>query len=285
MAVARFFLIVSLLMRLMALLPPHSAEHVRRILPRTEIAFANTWDALSNSLRTGAFCSALIDPQTGGDNTVTALRVVGRHPQAHIFAYVDLTATSLRAIFKLSKCGLEDVFVHPVRAGDKRFLNAIENVNAETLASDVLAAIDVKLRKLSPRVMGAVFDLFRRPSRYQSSADLASEADVSVRSIYRELNEADLGTPRRLITIAKVIHGYSYVVGSSTTIREACDKLGYTEPEVFSAHMRQHLGAGLSSLRNAGSSGEHLLTLIEDLFKPGALRYHPLTGRLKNRAV
>jgi AraC-like DNA-binding protein len=282
---ARFFLLPSVLMRLLALLPPHFANHVRRILPRTEIAFASTWDELSNSLRTGAFCIALIDPQTGGDNTATALRVVGHHPQAHIFAYVDPSPPSLQSIFKLSKCGLEDVFVHPVRTGDKRFLNAIENVSAESLASDVLAAIDLKQRTLSPRVMAAVFDLFRRPCRYQCSTDLAIEAGVSVRSIYRALNEADLGTPRRLITIAKVIHGYSYVVGSSATLREACDKLGYTEPKVFSAHLRQHMGAGLSSLRKAGSSGEHWLTLIEDLFKPGALRSEPLTGRLKNRAV
>ena len=268
-------------MPLVALLPKHSADHIRNILPRTPITFASTWDELGKLLRSDTFEAALIDPQTGGDNTVAALGIVNHHPRTHVFAYVEPTAPSLRAIFRLSKHGLEGVFVHPVRAADKRFLSAIEKISGDSLASDVLAAVEPKLQGLPLPVLTSVRDLFHRPYRYQTATDLATEAGISPRGVYRALNKAQFCTPRTLITMAKVIHGCCYIHGSATPIREVSSKLGYRKSELFLTHVREHLGIRASSLRRRVNSNELLLPLIEGLYKPAALRRHARKAALR----
>jgi AraC-like DNA-binding protein len=265
-----------------ALLPKHSAEHVRSILPRTPITFANTWDELSKLLRSHAYDGALIDPETAGDNTAAA-KIINEYPRVHIFAYVEPTASSLRKTFRLSKQGLEDVFVHPVRSTDQRFLNAIEKVRGDNLASDVLAAVEEKLRGLPLSVLIAVRDLFRRPYRYQNAKDLANEAGISLRGVHRALQKAEFCTPRTLITMAKVIHGCCYVHRSQTAIQEVSNKLGYRKSELFSTHVRKHLGMRPSNLRRRLNSGELLLSLIEGLYKPAALRRHARKSRATER--
>lgn len=266
--------------RFAALLPAQSAEHVRRILPQTSIVFARSWDELSELLGTRTFRGALIDPQISGEDTRAALRIVRHYPRTHIFAYVEATAPSLQAIFRLSKYGLDDVFVHPVKAGDKRFLNAIEKVSGDQLASDVLTAVECKLQVLPAPILHSILDLFRRPYRYQHACDLASECGVSIRSLYRAMYKANLGTPRKLITMAKAIHGCCYVQNSATTLREASAKLGYSQSEMLSSHIREHLASRPSRLRQLVSTDELLIRLIEGLNKPPELHLDRRARRL-----
>ena len=245
--------------------------------------FADSWSELHKLLRADAFAGALIDPQAGGDHTASALQIVRQNPGAHVFAYVAPTPESLLSILTLSKHGLEDVFVHPVRLGDKRFVNAMEKVSGDRMASDVLGAVDGKLRVLDFGVMAAVLDLFHRPYRYQTAADLASQAGISVRCLYRALREAEFGTPRKLITMAKAIHGYCYVFAAGAQVREVRDKLGYGSSKAFSAHILEHLGIRASRLRRRMDREELVLRLIEDLNKPRDLRRELRVRRLSGR--
>ena len=256
------------LLRLAALLPERSAQHLRRVVPQAQIVFANTWKDLSVLLRTDCFQAALIDPQTGGDNTATAITLIYRYPRVRIVAYIEATAPNLHAVFKLSAHGLEDVFVHPVRPGDPRFLNAIEKIGGDKLASDVLAAVEPKLKALPLSVRRALVDLFHRPYRYQTASDLATEAAVPNRTLYRTLSEAEFDTPRKLMVMAKVIHGLGYARSSEVTIQQVSRKLGYESPPVFSRHVRAHFAENPSRLRSLTNSEWLVMELLERLWKP-----------------
>lgn len=257
---------------LAALLPVRFAEHIRRYFPLTPIAFVQRWDDLDRLLNTGSFLGALIDPRATDDGIEAALRIIARHPNTRMLAYVEMSAANIHAVFRLSTRGLDDVFLHPVRPSDRRFQNAIEKIAGEKLASDVLAAVDSKLKQLPDGVRTAIFDLFYRPYRYIDSSDVATAAGVPIRSLYRALSKAQLPTPGELVAVAKSIHGYSLVRHTSTTIREATQKVGYSEPAIFSKHVRKHLGDYPSVLRSLPSSEPILICLIETLCKPRALR-------------
>jgi hypothetical protein len=82
--------------------------------------------------------------------------------------------------------------------------------------------------------------------------------------------------------MAKVIHGCCYLHASQTTVREVSKKLGYRKSESFSMHAREHLGIRTSSLRRRLNSDELLLSLIEGLYKPPALRRQAKKLRLRD---
>ena len=82
-----------------------------------------------------------------------------------------------------------------------------------------------------------------------------------------------------------MIHGCCYVHSSAATIREASKKVGYAESEVFSAHVRKHLGIRPSNLRKLVNSDELFLGLIECLYKPAALERDPGPGQIKKRST
>ena len=258
--------------QLAALLPKHATDHIQRIVPRTVIVPTKTWDELGGLLRTHVIRGALIDPRRGADDTTAALGLIAQNPRAAIFAYVEPNARSLLDVFALSKGGLEDVFLHPVRANDMRFLNAMEKICGSCLASDVLVAIDNRVRALPWPVRRAVRDVFNRPRRYQTATDLANEAGVSVRSLYRSLEGAEFVTPRKLITMAKVIHACGYLRESQHTIRDVSAKLGYAEPEALSIHVRTRVGVTPARVRTQADSEGLLLSFIEELNKPRGLR-------------
>ena len=213
------------------------------------------------------------------------MRILARYPSTPMLAYVEMSAQNMHAVFRLSAHGLQGVFLHPVRPGDRRFLNAMEKIAGDKLASDVLAAIDSKLNALPHSVRTAVIDLFHRPYRYTDSSDVATAAGMPMRSLYRAFSKAELRTPRELVAMAKSIHGYSFVHRTATTIREATKKVGYNEPAIFSKHVRRYLGDYPSALRSLPSSEPIVMSLLETLYKPRALGRRLSAPLSKNRPL
>jgi AraC-like DNA-binding protein len=258
-------------MRLAALLPSNSIEHVQTLLPERRTTFATSFEELGEVLSIERPGAVLVDPHSDGDQTDAVVEMISRYPRARFIAYVQRTALSLRAVFRLSKHGLEDVFVHPVRPSDSRFLNTIRKIEADTLALDVLAAAEGKLAQLTPELEEVIFDLFRRPYRYESVSDLAAEARISIRGLYRELERCECASARKLISMAKVIHGFSYLQCSPRAIGEVARKLGYSTQDSFSKHMLQHLGMRPTAITSTITPESALLHLIEAVQKPSQL--------------
>jgi AraC-like DNA-binding protein len=259
-------------LELAALLPKRSADHIRRIVPETSIVFARGCDELRQILSTGLVACALIDPNTDGDNTVSLLDLMEKHPEARIIAYVEATPSSLQAVFRLSKHGLEQVFLHPVNPRDRRFLNAIENLSAHNLSYDLISALEPQLAALPLPIMGALVDVFRRPYRYKTANDIAYEAGVSTRSLYRAFQLVPFGPPKQTLAVAKVAYGYCNFCTGKQSIADLSHQLGYTKPFCFSNQVRHYLGNSPTDLRRTGNKADVFIALVESLCKPPALQ-------------
>jgi AraC-like DNA-binding protein len=150
-------------------------------------------------------------------------------------------------------------------------LKAIESGAGQGIGFDLLAAIETKLAVLPPRVTDAIADLFSRPARYETASDLAHEAEIPVKQLYREFSKATLRSPKKLVACAKTIHGYGYLRFTNYPEGAVRKKLGYSDQQCFSRQVASVLGCRPRELRNALSPEELLLHLIEWMYRPSGL--------------
>jgi AraC-like DNA-binding protein len=62
------------------------------------------------------------------------------------------------------------------------------------------------------------------------------EAGVAIVSVYRNLDAALLGSPKRLLVAAKVLRGFSYLRDPGYSVLDVSIKLGYKTARIFSQH-------------------------------------------------
>ena len=253
------------------LLPTSSADRLRRLLPKHELRVAVSWKGLDSTLAEGVGV-AMFDPTVNGTCGVAeAVGALRKHSGISLLAYATPTPQNLRAVFQLSKWGLRHVFVYKDFKTETRLVNAIESIAGENIASNLLATVETKLAVLPPRVTEAVTDLFARPSRYETGSDLARQAEIPVKQLYRAISKAGLRPPKQLVACAKTIHGCGYLRFSEYPERLVREKLGYSDPQCFSRQVASVLGCRPRELSQALCSEELLLRLIEWMYKPSEL--------------
>jgi AraC-like DNA-binding protein len=208
----------------------------------------------------------VLDPSASGSLDVTAvIDLLRKHPSVPFLAYVSLAPHNLKAVATLSRHGLADVIVHPV---DDRVLCAtVEACSKTRLVGGLLGMLEIAIAKLSPSVCRAVQDLFKRPNRYETGADIAISAGIGVKSVYRDFQAAHLGTPKKMVTVAKLLYGYSHLLNSRLSMAEISVKLGYSSPRIVADHSGKVFGCRLSSLRNA-SEDEVVMALLDWFYRP-----------------
>jgi AraC-like DNA-binding protein len=62
------------------------------------------------------------------------------------------------------------------------------------------------------------------------------EAAVAIVSVYRNLDSARLGSPKRLLVAAKVLRGFGYLRDPGYSVLDVSIKLGYKTARIFSQH-------------------------------------------------
>jgi len=253
------------------LLPTSSADRLRRLLPKHELRVAASWKGLDSTLAEGVGM-AVFDPTVNGTFGVAeAVGALRKHSGISLLAYVTPTPQNLRAVFQLSNSGLRHVFVYQDLKSEVSLSKAVDSIAGQGVAFDLLATVETKLAVLPSRVIEAVTDLFARPSRYETGADLAREAGIPVKQLYRDLSKAGLRPPKQLVACAKTIHGYAYLRFSKYPERLVRKKLGYSDAKCFSRQIASVVGCRPRELSQALSSEEVLLRLIEWMYKPGVL--------------
>jgi AraC-like DNA-binding protein len=255
-----------------AFLPNDSAQRVRSLLPRHDVRLAGSCREFESLLRDGARI-ALIDPTAGVTNGLSELTAVWlRHPNATLVAYVIPSPANLKAVFRMSRLGLSHVFVHNDLRTEAQMLSTIESLAGHHLAVDLLAAVETKLKTLPLAVHQAVIDLFEHPKRYDTGQDLARQAGVTTKQLYRDFTKAGLRPPKQLVLLAKTIHAYGYLHFGNLPSRLAQKKVGYRSADRFSRHTYSIVGCQPADLRGAINTDELLLRLIEWMFKPYHVR-------------
>jgi AraC-like DNA-binding protein len=136
----------------------------------------------------------------------------------------------------------------------------------------VLRAMETRITRLPPELSRTVVDLFERPHRYDCGEDIARDARISVRSLYRAFERSGLGSPKKMLTVAKLARGYTYLVSSSTRLGRVSQRIRYSRPRLFSEAVGEVFGCSPCKLRKHSDSNEVVLQLLEWLYKPGPLR-------------
>jgi AraC-like DNA-binding protein len=247
------------------MLPATSADYLRAVVDRDSIVTARSWGELEMLLEKHLLSSVLIDPSAAGIEVSSASRLIAKHRSTPFLTYTPLTAESLRVVAELSKFGLADAIVHPAPA--QTILRVVERVFIHPLAQSFLTELEPSFAHLPPGVVAAILDLFRRPRRYASGADVGREAGITSTTLENSMNGANLGPAKKLVILAKLLLAHEYLRESHHQVGFICKRVGYAHRRVFAEHTRVVFWCSPLALRSRNPD-EILMTALEWFYKP-----------------
>lgn len=254
-------------MKLATFLPVSSADHVQTTVGRESVLHSRSWGELESLLARQSITAVLVDPAADGvGDTNTVLKFLKKHLSVPFLAYVALKADTFARVAKLSKHGLAGAILHP--ADERTLLNAVEKVSANSLAREFVGPFEASLGKLPPPVVEAIRDLFEQPQRYQFATDIALESGTTPAKVNRHMKSAELGSAQKLLILAKLLRGYSYLRNSELTVEGVSRKLGYSDRRAFGTHTQDVFGCSPSRLRDVADRGEIVKASLEWFYKP-----------------
>jgi AraC-like DNA-binding protein len=264
-------------MKIVAYLDTTSIPFVMTALSEFRLEKAESWEEISALVADNQAAAVLVGPTVDGYVDVEALlALLNQHPLVPFFAFLALHPSNLRPILRLSQAGLAGVFFRPVALSAARFVNAVESAIADRFAFGFLKLIEARVGFLDSGLSAAVLDLFKHPRRYISAGDLAVQARLPYREVYRGFSRVGLGSPARLVKVAKVLRGYWYLQYRNNSISEASRKLGYPTARLFSVQFRDIVQCQPSRIRPNIPPPEIVMQCAEWLSKPKcASENHP----------
>jgi AraC-like DNA-binding protein len=244
------------------------------LLPNAQLYEADSWEDLGAQIRDRTTSAVVLDPWVNGKMRLDAgVRLLRQKPLMPVFGYVPPTPWHLRAVFTLSRHGMNGVFVQGHAGDHTRLANAISRLGENDLAYDLLARVERGLGVVPPALFTTVRDVFERPARYDNAGDIAHAAQMPVKEVYRAFHTSDLGRPKRLIVAAKILKAYSLLREGKNDIQTVCDKLRYASRELFSDQVRSVLSVTPSALPCCDSQEEIVMAVLEWVYRPGRLAH------------
>jgi AraC-like DNA-binding protein len=221
-----------------AFLPTRLLTHVKHVFAdEPELLIAASWQELESFIRRKPVSVVVLDPAADGIMNVAAVAsLLKRYPSLPLIAYVTLHAPQFSAVAQLGRLGLKEVVLHRFDDAPEGFKERVERLEGNALTHDVIEALRDRLAQLPRQLSVAVENLFEQPHRYASALDLAMEAGIAIVSVYRNLDGAQLGSPKRLLIAAKVLRGFGYLRDPGYSVLDVSIKLGYKTARIFSQH-------------------------------------------------
>jgi AraC-like DNA-binding protein len=256
-------------MAIAAFLAHDTTEFLKKRIPAGDILFARSWRELDTYVQGSSVSLVLVDPSADGSLRIPEVTaILHRYRTVPVAAYCALRNENFHPLLRLWREGLAQVFLHPLHDNGKCLLEMAHRLVGQRLAYGFLTTMETRLVTLEPELLSAVIDLFERPHRYETGADLGRQSNIPPRGVYRAFENANLGTPKKFVTAAKVLRGYSYLRESPESIESVSRKLGYTKRRLFSAQITEIFGCSASNLRKASNVGEIHTLLLEWLYRP-----------------
>lgn len=258
-------------MSVAAFLPARLLTHVKHVFADDpDILAASSWEELESFIRRKPVSVAILDPSADGTMNIGAVSgLLKRYPSLPLIAYVTLNAPAFNAVAQLGRMGLEDVVLHHFDDAPDRFRERVEQVEGNALTHSVIEAIGDRLRQLPRQLSVTVENLFDQPHRYTSALDLGMEAGIAIVSVYRNLDTAQLGSPKRLLIAAKVLRGFSYLRDPGYSVLDVSIKLGYKTARIFSQHWVGVFGVTPARVRTRLTDEAAIESVLRWLKTPG----------------
>jgi AraC-like DNA-binding protein len=249
-----------------AFLPARLLTHLKHVFAdEPELLVASSWQELESFIRRKPVSVVILDPSADGTLNVGAVAgLLKRYPSLPLIGYVTLHAPAFKAIAQLGRLGLEDVVLHRFDDAPDRFLERIEQVHGNSLTHRVVEELHDSLRQLPRQLYAKIENMFDQPHRYSSALDLAGDG-VAIVGIYRNLDAAGLGSPKRLLIAAKVLRGFGYLRDPGYSVLDVSIKLGYKTARIFSHHWVSVFGVTPARVRRRltdEAAVEHVLSWI-----------------------
>ncbi|HKR10406.1 MAG TPA: AraC family transcriptional regulator [Gemmatimonadaceae bacterium] len=231
-------------MSVAAFLPARLLAHVKHVFAEEpELLIADSWQELESFIRRKPVAVVILDPAADGIMNVGAVAgLLKRYPSLPLIAYVTLHAPQFSAVAQLGRLGLKEVVLHRFDDEPEGFKERVERLEGNALTHDVIEALRGRLSQIPRQLSVTIENLFEQPHRYTSAFDLAMEAGVAIVSVYRNLDAARLGSPKRLLIAAKVLRGFGYLRDPGYSVLDVSIKLGYKTARIFSHHWESVFG-------------------------------------------
>jgi AraC-like DNA-binding protein len=254
-----------------AFLPARLLTHVKHVFTdEPELLVASSWQELEAFIRRKPVSVVILDPSADGIMNISAVAgLLKRYPSLPLIAYVTLNAPAFNAVAQLGRMGLEDVVLHHFDDAPERFRERVEQVEGNALTRSVIDAISDRLKQLPRKLSVAVENLFEQPHRYMSALDLGMEAAIAIVSVYRNLETAQLGSPKRLVIAAKVLRGFGYLRDPGYSVLDVSIKLGYKSARIFSQHWVSVFGVTPARVRTRLTDEAAIESVLRWLRAPG----------------
>lgn len=252
-------------------------NHLRVVLgSHYSLTACDQWSTFADAVRLSSFDVVVADPFADGSSRVAELAaLVDAHPWTPFVLYTAVSPTTLRAIAELARAGAYHVLLHRYDDEPRRFLDLLDRLPGYALSSALLRQLDPGLGQLTPPLARAVERLFRRPTVFVTAGDLAASADVTVRTVYRQLAAAGFESPRTLIVGARLLRAYAYARAPGQSLEDVAHRLGYSAPRMLTRHMREIVGITPRAARRRMPADEFVSALAGRLFPhqpPGQVR-------------
>jgi AraC-like DNA-binding protein len=224
---------------IVAALPSESARILADRLPRDLAESVVSVDVKKQEWWTSVPPDALVilDPVLlAGDGV--ALAMAGstfNAAEARVVFYTSFSPESMRAVAFAAGLAPLELWIIGIDDLAQEFGRRLQRLAAHGLIADLLPRLLAYTELLPQSIRAAIVALFTTPERFFEAADLARSAMTSRRNLDRYLAEHGLGTARRLIVAAKMVHGITRFGGPSgpRSARSVAESLGYSDAEVF----------------------------------------------------
>ena len=237
---------------------------LRRTTEQSAFQIARSWSELERLVKSAPTNRVVVDPTADGTTNIAAVvALLRKFPRTPVVACVTRTPKGLLAAAALGEYGL-----HPALLDSTVSLRHLaDNSSACVLAKQILSWAERSLAKLPDALRFVTIDLFERPNRYASGSDLALACDFSLAGLYRYFETARLGTPKKLVIVAKMVHAYHHLRSSKRDIQHIGDLVGL-RPRILAEYSRDIFGVLPTRLRESTDAQEIVLSLLDWLYKP-----------------
>ena len=227
--------------------------HLRVVLAHQHTLTPVTgWPMLEDTLRRRPIDVVVLDPVGPGEIRVGEVRQLRRkYPSVPVVVYTVLSPAAMRAMMDLASSGVEHVVLHRMDDEPRRFLALLERLQGYALGDLLIAQLESPLGRLPEEVARAVERLIRVPDRYRRTLDIASDAGVNLRALYRHLDRAGLASPKMLLESARLLRAYGYLQDPGCLVEDVAARLGYSEPRILSRQFFAATGLRVSTVRQA----------------------------------
>lgn len=247
-------------MLLVARLSPAMLSHLRVVAGDAHsVLAASSWPALAGVLRARPVEVTVVDPCVDGPADTEAVRAIrSGFPGVAVLVYTSITAESTRAMLSLGELGVRHCVLRGFDDEPMRFRDRLETLRAFGLEERIVSALRVALvaGDAPAGLIGAIEQLFRRPTRFKSATDIAVAAEMPRRNVNRWLERLGLAPARTLVTAARVLRGYQYAQNPALSMSDVALRLGYADPRIFAAHVRTMSGRRFAAWRRVVSPDE-----------------------------